>query len=74
MSKSAANVLAAKRRENSESPKKNKLYGETLVAAVGTYLKEHICLNFQDGAAHVLGPPLRPDPSTPTELLKLLAA
>lgn len=74
MSKSAANVLAAKRREKAESPKKNKLFGETLVAAVGTYLKDHICLNFQDGAAHVLGPPLRPDPSTPTELLKLLAS
>lgn len=68
MSSSAGNVLAARRREA-----KTVIFGETLAAGVGTYLKPHVCLNYRDGAAHVLGPPLRPDPATPTELLKLLA-
>ena len=73
MSSSAGNVLATKRRENQQRESKHVLFGETLAAGLGTYWKPHICLNFADAAAHVLGPPLRPDPSTPTELLKLLA-
>lgn len=73
MSSSAGNVLAAKRRENQQREKKeHELFGETLVAGLGTYWRPHICMNYHDAAAHVMGPPIRPDPSTPKELLKLL--
>lgn len=73
MSSSAGKTLAQKRREYQQRSAPPLLFGETLAAALGTYWKPNICLHFEDAAAHVLGPPLRPDPSTPTELMKLLA-
>lgn len=73
MSSSAGKMLAQKRREYQQRSVPHLLFGETLAAALGTYWKPNICLHFEDAAAHVLGPPLRPDPSTPTELMKLLA-
>ncbi|XKL65820.1 hypothetical protein PGB90_009240 [Kerria lacca] len=72
MSRSAGSVLANKRRENMQQDSKIPIFGETLAAALGTYWKPHICISYSDAAAHVLGPPLRPDPSTPIELMKLL--
>lgn len=66
MSKSAARVLEGFRRGN-------RVFGETLVAALGTDGShyQHECFNHSAG--HVLSPPLRPDPDTPLYLMNCLA-
>lgn len=67
MSRLAAQTLDRARESGSQ------VYGETLVAALGTdgtHVK-HQC--FQHSAGHILSPPLRSDPSTPLALMNLLA-
>lgn len=67
MSKSAGIALKHAREHGT------RVVGETLVAALatdGSHYK-HSC--FQHSAAHVLSPPLRPDPTTPQFLMNLLA-
>ncbi|KAL9895042.1 collapsin Response Mediator Protein isoform 1-T5 [Glossina fuscipes fuscipes] len=69
MSKSAGDEVArARTRYN-----KRGIYGETLAAALGTDGSHYGHTCFQHAAAHVLSPPLRPDPTTPEYLTKLLA-
>lgn len=50
-----------------------KVYGETLVAGLGTDGSHYKHECFQHSAGHVLSPPLRPDPSTPFNLMNFLA-
>ncbi|XP_030756330.1 dihydropyrimidinase isoform X1 [Sitophilus oryzae] len=68
MSKSAAEKVNEARLRGTQ------VYGETLVAAIGTdgthYCSRH---GFQHAAGHVLSPPLRSDPSTPLVLMNFLA-
>lgn len=52
---------------------KRGIYGETLAAALGTDGSHYGHTCFQHAAGHVLSPPLRPDPTTPEFLMKLLA-
>ncbi|KXJ83498.1 hypothetical protein RP20_CCG005642 [Aedes albopictus] len=69
MSKSAGIELArARRRYNGVG-----IYGETLAAALGTDGTHYTDQCWHHAAAHVLSPPLRPDPTTPEFLMKLLA-
>ncbi|GLG93624.1 CAD protein [Gryllus bimaculatus] len=67
MSKSAAAVVDAARKNG------QRVFGETLAAAVGTDGTHcsHPC--FQHAAAHILSPPLNPDPSTKDRLVEYLA-
>jgi dihydropyrimidinase len=69
MSKSAGIELArARQRYNNVG-----IYGETLAAALGTDGKNYFHKCWHHAAAHVLSPPLRPDPTTPEFMMKLLA-
>lgn len=69
MSKSAGDEIARARTRYT----KRGIYGETLAAALGTDGSHYRHTCFQHAAAHVLSPPLRPDPTTPESLMKLLA-
>lgn len=70
MSKSAAiEVARARKRYNNKG-----IFGETLAAAVGTDGTHYSDKCWHHAAAHVLSPPLRPDPETPDFLLKALAS
>ncbi|XP_054740397.1 dihydropyrimidinase isoform X1 [Anastrepha obliqua] len=69
MSKSAGVELARARRRYQNRG----IYGETLAAALGTDGGNYWHECFQHAAAHVLSPPLRPDPTTPEFLMKLLS-
>ncbi|CAL7936614.1 unnamed protein product [Xylocopa violacea] len=66
MSRSAAEAVDAARKRGVC------VFGETLAAGIGTdgTNYDHKCWNH--AAAHVLSPPLRPDPDTPTALLYML--
>ncbi|KAJ8929637.1 hypothetical protein NQ314_017654 [Rhamnusium bicolor] len=68
MSKSAGQALdrACKRGTT-------RVYGETLVAALGTDGSHYKHECFHHSAGHVLSPPLRPDPTTPLSLMNFLA-
>ncbi|XP_038116249.1 dihydropyrimidinase isoform X3 [Culex quinquefasciatus] len=69
MSKSAGIELArARRRYNGVG-----IYGETLAAALGTDGTNYTHECWHHAACHVLSPPLRPDPTTPEFMMKLLA-
>ena len=68
MSKSAAKVIATKRRENCV------VFGEPIAASLatdGTHTYGTHC--WRHAAAHIMGPPLRPDTTTPEYLMDLLA-
>uniref|UniRef100_A0A1A9ZVM7 dihydropyrimidinase n=1 Tax=Glossina pallidipes TaxID=7398 RepID=A0A1A9ZVM7_GLOPL len=69
MSKSAGDEIARARTRYT----KRGIYGETLAAALGTDGSHYGHTCFQHAAAHILSPPLRPDPTTPESLMKLLA-
>lgn len=73
MSKSAADVLAKHRAKQIKQNGSTKIFGETLAAAVGTHWDDNKFTCWHDAAAHVLSPPLRPDPDSPSYLLKMLA-
>ncbi|XP_050733572.1 dihydropyrimidinase-like isoform X4 [Eriocheir sinensis] len=66
MSKSAASALGAHRRRG------NLVWGETIAAALGTDGSHYYNPCWQHAASHVLSPPLRNDPSTPSSLMELL--
>uniref|UniRef100_A0A1L8DXV1 dihydropyrimidinase n=1 Tax=Nyssomyia neivai TaxID=330878 RepID=A0A1L8DXV1_9DIPT len=69
MSKSAGiEVARARARYNNVG-----LFGETLAAALGTDGTNYFHHCFNHAAGHVLTPPLRPDPTTPEFMMKLLA-
>ncbi|XP_060807501.1 dihydropyrimidinase isoform X2 [Amyelois transitella] len=68
MSKSAVQALQIAR-----ARQRQPLYGETLAATVGTDGSHYRNACFRHAAAHVLSPPLRPDPATPQAVLDALA-
>ncbi|XP_012264643.2 dihydropyrimidinase isoform X1 [Athalia rosae] len=67
MSRSAAEEIEAARRRGSI------VWGETLAAALGTDGTNYRHSCWRHAAAHVLSPPLRPDPDTPYDLMTKLA-
>ncbi|KAJ8705249.1 hypothetical protein PYW07_011076 [Mythimna separata] len=68
MSKSAVRALQLARTRQRQA-----LFGETLAATVGTDGSHYRNSCFRHAAAHVLSPPLRPDPSTPQAMCEALA-
>lgn len=69
MSKSAAIEVARARRRY----KGVGIFGETLAATLGSDGTNYYHSCFQHAAAHILSPPLRPDPTTPNFIMRMLA-
>jgi len=67
MSKPSANVVCKARREGKI------VFGEPTAAGLGTDGSHHFNQCWRHAAAHVMGPPLRADPTTPEYLMDLLA-
>ncbi|XP_072266850.1 dihydropyrimidinase isoform X2 [Pyxicephalus adspersus] len=67
MSKSSAKIIADSRREGKV------VFGEPIAAGLGTDGTNYWHTDWCHAAAHVMGPPLRPDPTTPKYLMQLLA-
>ncbi|KAJ2941007.1 hypothetical protein O0L34_g13136 [Tuta absoluta] len=68
MSKSAVQALKIARQRQ-----RPPVYGETLAATVGSDGTHYNNSCFRHAAAHVMSPPLRPDPSTPQAIVEALA-
>ncbi|CAI9606087.1 unnamed protein product [Staurois parvus] len=67
MSKSSAKIISNARREGKV------VFGEPIAAGLGTDGTNYWHTDWCHAAAHVMGPPLRPDPTTPKYLMQLLA-
>lgn len=67
MSKQAAETV------NQARARGTQVYGETLVAAIGSDGTHCSHANFHYSAGHILSPPLRSDPSTPLAIMNFLA-
>lgn len=67
MSKSAADVISAKRSDG------NVVYGEPTAASIGIDGTEQYGKNMDKGRCYIMDPPLRPDPTTPAYLIEKLA-
>lgn len=68
MSKGAADVVAAHRKQG------HRVFGEPIAAGLGTdgtHMWNH---DWRHAAAYVMGPPLRPDPTTKDYLMDMLAS
>lgn len=68
MSKAAADAIVRHRKEG------KRVYGEPIAAGLGTDGTQCWHHNWRHAAAFVMGPPLRPDPTTKTYLMNLLAS
>lgn len=67
MSKSTADIIAKKRQEGVIA------YGEPLAASLGTDGSHYYNKCWRHAAAHVMSPPLRLDPGTPSYLMDLVS-
>ncbi|KNC75961.1 dihydropyrimidinase [Sphaeroforma arctica JP610] len=68
MSKTSADVISAARRRGCV------VFGEPIAAGLGADGNCHFNKCWRHAAHHVMGPPIRPDPSTPGYLMDLLAS
>lgn len=67
MSKSAADVISAKRNDG------HVVFGEPTAASLGVDGSEQYGKDMNKGRLYVTNPPLRPDPTTPAYLIEKIA-
>lgn len=68
MSKAAGEEVGLGRKKYGE----HLIFGETLASALGTDGRSYFDKNWYHAAAHLTCPPLRPDPETKKDLMKML--